>query len=80
MAAPSRRSVSRPQPPPLAEGTPPADLRQVRVEEFLKARALAANTQKAYRRELYRFFLLFPLSLKRALGKHYRRLGNFRVK
>ena len=35
--------------------SPPADLRYVRVEEFLKARALAANTQKAYRRELQRF-------------------------
>ena len=33
----------------------PIDLRRVRVEEFLQARALSANSQKAYRRELYRF-------------------------
>lgn len=35
--------------------TPVVDLRRIRVEEFLKARSLAANSQKAYRRELLRF-------------------------
>ena len=33
----------------------PVDLREVRVTEFLQARSLAANTEKAYRRELKKF-------------------------
>ena len=33
----------------------PTDLRELRVEEFLKARSLSANSQKAYKRELSRF-------------------------
>ncbi len=33
----------------------PVDLRSVRVDEFMGARSLALNTQKAYRRELNRF-------------------------
>ncbi|MDV3002820.1 MAG: Tyrosine recombinase XerC (plasmid) [Chroococcopsis gigantea SAG 12.99] len=41
--------------PSGAHASPPTDLRYVRVEEFLKARALSDNTQKAYRRELHRF-------------------------
>ncbi|MBV8884059.1 MAG: phage integrase N-terminal SAM-like domain-containing protein [Chroococcidiopsidaceae cyanobacterium CP_BM_RX_35] len=39
----------------LTSATPPSDLRSLRVEEFLKARSLSANSQKAYRRELTRF-------------------------
>ncbi|MBW4659716.1 MAG: tyrosine-type recombinase/integrase [Drouetiella hepatica Uher 2000/2452] len=35
----------------------PADLRWLRVEEYFQARSLAANTQKAYRRELKRFLV-----------------------
>jgi integrase/recombinase XerD len=34
---------------------PPADLRVMRVEEFLQARSLSANSKRAYRRELERF-------------------------
>jgi integrase/recombinase XerD len=43
----------RPQTP--ASGASPIDLREVRVEEFLKARSLCANSKTAYRRELRRF-------------------------
>jgi len=34
---------------------PPQDLRCLRVKEFLLARSLSANSQRAYRRELTRF-------------------------
>jgi len=34
-----------------------ADLRSVRVEEFFRSRELAANTRKAYERELQQFML-----------------------
>lgn len=34
---------------------PPTDMRELRVEEFLKARSLSANFQKAYRLELGQF-------------------------
>jgi integrase/recombinase XerD len=34
---------------------PPTDLRQLRVNEFLQARSLSANSKRAYRRELERF-------------------------
>ncbi len=55
----SRRSSlgRRPKTPKQAKGDRPTDLRLLRVEEFLKARALAPNTQKAYRRELERFLV-----------------------
>ena len=42
-------------PAPQQLPAPPQDLRVLRVEEFLKARSLSANSQKAYRRELTRF-------------------------
>lgn len=48
---------ARPHTPKRHHSSLPTDLRYVRVEEFLKARSLAANTQKAYRRELYRFLI-----------------------
>lgn len=38
-----------------ASGASPIDLRSLRVEEFLKARSLCANSKTAYRRELRRF-------------------------
>lgn len=41
---------------PTSDGRP-IDLRWPRVEEFLKARSLSPNSQKAYRRELQRFLL-----------------------
>ena len=50
MSTPARSSTSKGQ-----RTSQPTDLRKVRVEEFLKARSLSANSQKAYRRELYRF-------------------------
>ena len=37
------------------KATVPPDLRWQGIDEFLKAKAMAANTQKAYRRELRRF-------------------------
>ena len=50
-SSPSRRSPA----PVSASGASPIDLRSLRVEEFLKARSLTANSQKAYCRELRRF-------------------------
>ncbi|MDL5053446.1 tyrosine-type recombinase/integrase [Oscillatoria laete-virens NRMC-F 0139] len=44
-----------PRPDSPASGASPIDMRCLRVEEFLKARSLTANSQKAYRRELQRF-------------------------
>uniref|UniRef100_B8HYS0 Integrase SAM-like N-terminal domain-containing protein n=1 Tax=Cyanothece sp. (strain PCC 7425 / ATCC 29141) TaxID=395961 RepID=B8HYS0_CYAP4 len=38
-----------------ARSPAPIDLREVRVTEFLQAGSLAANTEKAYRRELKKF-------------------------
>ncbi len=52
---PAIRLIST-QAPRLSRSSPPADLRWLRVEEFFLARSLADNTQKAYRRELKRFF------------------------
>ncbi|MGK7877613.1 MAG: tyrosine-type recombinase/integrase [Xenococcaceae cyanobacterium] len=46
------------------------DLRGVRVEEFLKARALAANSQKAYRRELLRFLAWTNKPLAQIAPRH----------
>jgi integrase/recombinase XerD len=51
---PAIRLVSAQTPVP-PRSTEPTDLRWLRVEEFLQARSLAENTQKAYRRELKRF-------------------------
>jgi integrase/recombinase XerD len=51
---PSIRLVSAQAPVPR-RSTEPTDLRWLRVEEYLQARSLADNTQKAYRRELQRF-------------------------
>jgi len=42
-------------PAPQQLPVPPQDLRCLRVEEFLLARSLSANSQRAYRRELARF-------------------------
>jgi integrase/recombinase XerD len=42
-------------PSPQQLPTPPQDLRFLRVEEFLLARSLSANSQRAYKRELTRF-------------------------
>ncbi len=50
---------ARSRKPPPWSGSPsggPTELRWLRVEEFLKARSLVANSQKAYRRELRRFW------------------------
>lgn len=44
------------QPEPIKS----ADLRWARVEEFLRSRELAANTRKAYERELKRFLSWTP--------------------
>jgi len=55
-AVPDSSSPTPRSPAPVsASGASPIDLREVRVEEFLKARSLTANSQKAYRRELRRF-------------------------
>lgn len=55
-ASPDSSSPSPRLPAPVsASGASPIDLRSLRVEEFLKARSLTANSQKAYRRELRRF-------------------------
>ena len=37
-------------PAPERLPAPPQDLRSLRVDEFLKARSLSANSQRAYRR------------------------------
>ena len=50
MPTPARSSNLKGQP-----NSQPTDLLQVRVEEFLMARSLSPNSQKAYRRELQRF-------------------------
>ncbi|MEO1131178.1 MAG: tyrosine-type recombinase/integrase [Cyanobacteria bacterium J06639_1] len=42
----------RPVPPPAPVAT---NISKLRIEEFLQARSLSANTTKAYRRELHRF-------------------------
>ena len=55
MPAQPDSASSRPRSLAPASGASPIDLRAVRVEQFLKARALATNSQKAYRRELQRF-------------------------
>jgi integrase/recombinase XerD len=47
--------IARSSTPNRQPSSPPTDLRSLRVVEFLGARALSANSQKAYRRELYRF-------------------------
>ena len=55
-ALPPIRLISFP-PSSTPQQLPPAptDMRKLRVEEFLKARSLSANSQKAYRRELGQF-------------------------
>lgn len=56
-ASPDSSSPSPRSPAPVpTSGASPIDLREVRVEEFLKARSLTANSKTAYRRELRRFF------------------------
>lgn len=48
----------------------PTDLRKVRVEEFLKARSFSANSQKAYRRELYRFLTWTDKPISQITPRH----------
>ncbi|MDV3002757.1 MAG: Tyrosine recombinase XerD (plasmid) [Chroococcopsis gigantea SAG 12.99] len=55
---------------PAARASSPTDLRYVRVEEFLKARSLSDNTQKAYRRELHRFLDWKDLPWNRITPRH----------
>ncbi|MBE9124749.1 MULTISPECIES: tyrosine-type recombinase/integrase [unclassified Coleofasciculus] len=55
MPAQPDSSSPSPQTPAPIKSAGLIDLRYVRVEEFLKARSLTANSQKAYRRELRRF-------------------------
>lgn len=55
MPARANSSSLNPRSPAPTAGVSPIDLRWVRVEEFLKARSLADNSKKAYRRELQRF-------------------------
>jgi site-specific recombinase XerD len=42
-------------PPSPGLPTPPADLRQVRVEEFFNSRQLAENTRRSYQQQFDRF-------------------------
>jgi integrase/recombinase XerD len=40
---------------PVSEPTPPIDLRESRIDEFLIARSLSSNSQRAYRQDLKAF-------------------------
>lgn len=57
MPAQPDSSFPNPQAPASVKSAGLIDLRYVRVEEFLRARSLTANSQKAYRRELRRFLV-----------------------
>lgn len=53
---PPIRLISFPQSIPTKLLPPlPTDLRELRIEEFLQARSLSTNSQKAYKRKLDRF-------------------------
>ena len=54
---PNFRYFEAGQPPEVVQPktVAPADLRWLRVEEFLRSRELSANTRKAYTRDLYRW-------------------------
>jgi integrase/recombinase XerD len=52
--------LNRSKEPPTREATSPIDLRALRIDEFLNARSLAPNSQKAYRRDLKHFLEWCP--------------------